>query len=289
MSRSYANFLLFEDVLDNIPTTNPVMVQAVNTLLSPMVKIVEDNCGTLLGAVTETSLELEGLTDIATGDVLTPTSIRALLAQGKYKLNLRSLHACNSHLKGGICRKCYQGSHIGEVAPDVGSTISLKSSLIYQTDVVLGTGYSTKFTLSQTTDDYYDIKVLNQGAVVTTGFTLGYDYIEFDSIVPQDPVTGAYTVHFLQENTEPFQGLISKTYSGSLLGMQPLPTLPPLLRKELYSSQLSDNFIALMLEAIAPLRVIPSTYLDYLERIHDRLEKVLLILYLYALYSNVEL
>lgn len=289
MSRSFANFLLFEDVLDNIPTTDPVMVQAVNTLLAPMVKIVEENCGTLLGAVTETSLELEGLTDIATGDVLTPTTIRAALAAGKYKLNLRSLSSCNSHLKGGICRKCYQGSYIGQTAPAVGTTISLTSSLIYQTDVVLGTGYSSKFTLSQTTDDYYDIKILNQGVVVTTGFTLGYDFIQFNSIVPLNPVTGAYTIHFYQQNTEPFEGLIAKTYSGSLLGIQPLPTLKPLLRKQLYDSQLSDNFIALMLEIVEPMRAIPSTYLDYLQTVHSRLEKVLLILYLYAVYGNVQL
>jgi hypothetical protein len=101
--------------------------------------------------------------------------------------------------------------------------------------------------------------------------------------------TGVYVVHFIKQNTDPFQGYIAKTYSGAILGMQPLPTLKPLLREAIYEAQFSDNFVSLIMEEVGKLKAIPSTYKQYLESIHGKMEKVLLALYLFAFYSNVEL
>ncbi len=67
MSRTYANFLLFENVLDNLPDgTGTIMQQAVQMLSSPIVKVVEENCCTLLGKVVTVNYELEGMIDLAT-------------------------------------------------------------------------------------------------------------------------------------------------------------------------------------------------------------------------------
>jgi hypothetical protein len=289
MSRTYSNFLLFEDVLDNIPNTSPVMTQAVQILLNPITKIVSEDCGTLLGNIVDSSLELEGMTEVATGDKLTSTRIISLLSQGVYKFGVRDLHTCVSHTEGGICRTCYEAQYFGQTAPAVGTNITIPSSLIYQTDIVVADGYNSEYPLSQTSDDWYSVIVINQGEVYpSSSYTLGYDTITFNSPPALDSVTGLFTVHFFKHNTDPFQGFIAKTYSGALLGMQPLPTIKTLLRERLYETQFSDNFIALMVDEITPLKAIPRTYLEYLDKLHSRLEKVLLCLYLFAIYSNVE-
>lgn len=286
MSRSYSNFLLFEDVLDAIsPSDSVIMAQAVQTLLNPTVQIVEEDCNTLLGEITETSVELQGRIEAATKAALTNTRITALLAAGQYKTGLRTLPTCQSHVSGGVCRICYSGSLLGSVAPAVGSTVNIPALQIYQSDTLGGNGFTTTFNLSQTSDDWYDVKVVKNGVVQTSGYTLGYNTI---TISPAIGVNEIVIVHFMKQNTDPLQGYIAKTYSGALLGMQPLPTIKPLLRESLYEPLFSDSFIGLMMEELKPLKAIPSTYIDYLQRVHSKFEKILLALYLFALYSNVE-
>lgn len=287
MSRTYSNFLLFEEILDNTPTVSPTMTQAVGILLNPLTTVVDEDCNTLLGEIVDTSYELEGLIEVATKSVLTRTRINQLLQQGKYKVGVRNLHTCLSHTNGGICRLCYQGTFPGETAPKVSSNISVPNMLIYQTDVIQGTGYASTFDLSETSDDWYEVKVVKNGVVLNEGsdYTLGDSSITFPSIPTN---SDAYVVHFLKQNTDPFQGYIAKTYSGALLGMEPLPTLKPVLRESLYEQQFSDSFLSMLVEEVNQFKAIPDTYLDYLERVHSRMEKVLLTLYLFAVYSNVE-
>lgn len=290
MARTYSNFLLFEDVLDNLPvTSDPIMVQAVNFLKNPMFKIVDSDCGTLLGSMKDTSSELEGLIEVATGEPLSQVRIRYLLGKGQYKTSIRDLHTCLSHTNGGVCQQCYLGSFLGSTAPKVGTTTSVEASLIYQTDIIMGNAYTSTFPLSQSTDDYYAVKVIHKGSVVNPSiYLLGYNSITFPSNLPLDSIEGVYTIHFYAKNTESFQGLVSKTYSGGLLGMASLPTSKTLLRERLYEDMFSDTFIGLMLEVLSAYKTIPSTYFEYIENVHGKMEKVLLILYLYGLYSNIE-
>jgi hypothetical protein len=290
MSRTYANFLLFEDVLDNIPNSSPIMTQAVDMLVNPQTRIVNEDCGTLLGSVLDTSLELEGLTEVATGDPLTYSRIVTLLGQGKYKTRVRSLNTCLSHTNGGICRKCYEATFLGSTAPEVDKLVTMASSLIYQSDVLLGDGFDTEFTLSQTEDDWYDVIVVNQGAVVDPStYTLGFDTITFNDPPSSNIVAGLHVVHFFKQNTEPFLGYISKTYSGALLGMQALPTLKPLLRESIYESLFSDSFVSMLMDETAKFKAIPSTYMAYLDKVHGKMEKVLLAIYLFAIYGNIQI
>lgn len=289
MSRTYSNFLLFEDVLDNIPTSSPVMVQAVNMLLNPIVKIVAEDCNTLLGKIVDTSLELEGLTENATGDRLTSTRLKTLLSEGEYKVGVRTLGTCLSHSDGGVCRACYSAQYIGETAPVVGTNLSIPSLLIYQSDLIATNGYETTYPLSQTSDDWYAVKVINQGEVVPpANYTIGLDSITFTTTPPLDPVTGVFVVHFYKQNTDPFQGYVAKTYSGGLLGMQPLPSLSLLLRQSLYEAQFSDNFVELIVTETSKLKAIPKTYIEFMVKVPSKLEKILLALYLYSIYGNIE-
>ncbi len=197
----------------------------------------------------------------------------------------QGLHNCTSSFGGGICRRCYEGSLIGQTAPPLDSTIQIPISLIYQADVLIGDGRTSTFALSQTSDDWYSYKVVQNGLVVDHSlYNLDYDLITFSSVVTLNDV---FVVHFYQEDLSPFQGYMAKTYSGGLLGMKPLPTLPLMLRPILYENQFNDTFIGLMLTELNSLHAIPSTYVDYIERIHTKLEKILYILYLYAIYKAI--
>lgn len=291
MTRSYSNFLLFENVLDTLSSApDPIIAQSVSILLNPITKIVEEDCGTLLGEQVDTTYEIEGLLEVATGATITHSRINTLLAQGQYRTGVRNLHTCLSHTSGGICRKCYSGSFLFQTAPIVGTNLSIKSNVIYQTDIVRGTGFTTNFPLSQKSDEYYDLKVINQGVLVSPStYTLDATSITFTTIPPNDPVTGVYTIHFYDQSASAFQGLISKTYTGGLLGMSPLPTIKTMLRPDLYESQFSDGFTTILVGIVSKLSNIPKTHVEYISRIHSRTEKVIYVLYLYALYGVVKL
>jgi hypothetical protein len=261
------------------------MAQAVQILLNPTTKIVEEDCDTLLGEIVENSMELEGRIEVSTKEVLSNARIIELLQQGKYKIGIRTLATCQSHVHGGVCRICYEGSLIGQTAPSVDSTVAIPAMQIYQSDTILGNGFTNTFPLTQTEDDWYEVIVVRNGVIQTSGYTLGFDTLTY---TPTLEVGETVIVHFLKQNTDPFQGYIAKTFSGALLGMQAMPTIKPLLRESLYETLFSDNFVGLVLAELKPLKAIPSTYIDYLERVHGKMEKVLLALYLFALYSNVE-
>ncbi len=311
MARTYSNFLLFEDVLDNLPNTSSrIILQAVDLLLNPIVKVVEEDCHTVLGEVSDLKFESEGLTYIqakyptsylvsnhthyiTSTAVLDNATIMELLAQGIYKVGIRNLHSCNSHLNGGICRKCYSASLFGEEAPIVGYSVSIPTKLVYQTDTIIGNNLDQDFVLSETDDSWYSIKVIKDGLVLVEGidYTLSVnsegaiDTIHF----PSAPgINSIYIVHMLKENLEPFLGVISKSYSGGLLGIKPLPTLKTMLRESLYQELFSDTFLELILEEVKGLTTIPVTYIDYLDKIHDKLEKVLYTLFVYAIFKNVK-
>lgn len=287
MSRTYSNFLLFEDVLDGISNSSTIMAQAVKLLLNPVVRVLAFDCDTLLGEIRDTSYEMEGMVEVATKARLSRDRISQLLQSGQYKTGIRTLSTCQTHTWGGICQACYQASLFTDTSPNFGDTVVVPSYLVYQTDTLLSDGNIPTFDLSQTSDDWYSIKVFNNGTEVpTSNYTLGFDTITFNPLLPQGSV---YVVHFLKLNTEPFQGYIAQTYSGALLGMQPLPTLKPMLRMALYEQQFSDGFIGLLMDELSTLKAIPSTYIDFVNNVHGKMEKVLLALYMYALYSNVEI
>jgi hypothetical protein len=252
-------------------------------LVAPTVKIVEEDCGTLLGSIIEVNFETEGLIELATDLPLTRARLTQILSEGRYKVATRTLHSCIS--KGGICRKCYKGQYLDEVAPAVNTQVNLSAQLCYQSDVIVGNSYATSYQMSQAEDDFDKVMVIKDGNVMTSGYTISGDQIVFP-VAPS--YSDIYVVRFYRETSEPLQGYMARTYSGDLLGMKPLPVLPTLLRESLYPEIIPDNLINIMQNELAPYKTIPSTYLEYIDRIHDKLEKALFIIYLYAIFSNVQ-
>lgn len=285
--RTYANFLLFEDLLDNLPIGAPLLTQMASNIISPRVQMIEEDCGTLLGSVEDTVFALEGKVELATDTALSRTRIEELLGEGKYTVAIRDLHSCIS--TGGICKKCFQATYptyTNEIV--IGQSIQVPSSLNYQSDVLVTDGINRTFNLTQNQDDYYSVIVVKNGLIVPTNmYTLTYDTIVLNDALPID-INTVYVVHFYKANSEPLLGYISKTYTGGLLGLTPLPALKTPIRESLYQTLISDSMILNMTSQLRPFKaLIPTTYMDYLDRIHDRLEKALFILYLFAVFGNV--
>lgn len=280
--RTYSNFLLFEDILDNLPPDNITLASSVASLNTPSVRVVEEDCGTLLGTTLDLTPEVEGLVELATGNNISRSRIETLLGQGKYKIAIRDLHSCNS--VGGICRKCYEGQYLYTTAPAVNTISKLSSTMNIQTDIITGSDTSYSYRLSLDEEDY-DYLILVQNGVPFTDFTVSGNILTFNNQI-QDSVV--FIVRYFKNTSEPLQGYMSRTYTGDLLGMKPLPSLPLLLKESLYSAILTDSILGSMSKAIYRYRTIPSTFLDYLDRIPNKLEKALFILYLYAIYANIQ-
>lgn len=281
--RTYSNFLLFEDILSNLPEGSSLITSAAESIINPSVRVVEEDCGTLLGSVVDLDFEKEGLIEVATGMPLSRTRIYQLLESGIYKVAIRSLHSCNS--KEGVCRKCLQGQYLDKVPAPVGSQIKIHSLLNYQSDLVMGNGHSPFFTLTESDLDYDKANVIKDGAVITSGFSIIGNRIYFDSVPTNLDV---YVVRFYKETSDPLLGYIAKTYSGDLLGLKPLPTLSTLLKESMYQDIIPESLINMLQIELSPYKTIPSTFMEYIDKIHDKLEKALFIMYVYAIFSNVQ-
>lgn len=281
--RSFTNFLLFEDILEAIPDGSPLLTQTVNKLLSPVAEIIEEDCGTLLGEVVDISYELEGRVEVATNLPLSKTRINYLLSEGSYIVRIRTLHSCMSD--GGICQKCYESNFIGDTAPEIGSRAPIDSYQVFQSDTIIGNGIKSEFELTQSEDDYDYAVVVKEGVIVTSGYSITGTTITFNSPLS---INETYIVHFYSLTSQPFLGYIARTYSGGLLGIRPLPTLDLLLKPIYYQALFNDQILFRMVKEVEYIKEIPRTYIDYIDRIHDPLEKALYITYLYTIYKNIE-
>lgn len=108
MSRNYVNTLMLESAMDSINTSDPLLWSVADRITSPVVTLVEEDCGTLLGEEAPLSYDSEGLTELSTGSPLSRSRINFLRGLGNLSVSVRSLRSCISH--GGLCRTCYQAS-----------------------------------------------------------------------------------------------------------------------------------------------------------------------------------
>lgn len=278
--RTYANFLLFEDVLTNLPTGSLPIRAAADTLMAPLIKVTSNDCGTFIGTTATVDNTLVGRVELITGVPITSDRITQLLSQGITSIKIRDLHSCIA--PGGICKLCYESS-TGFTAVK-GDTLQIWSEFIYSSDIIVGDAISNIYPLSQSSSQYsrtsYD--------PITDTEVLAVDdtSITFASVrTPSD----VYVLHYYTRSSDPFLEYIAKSYSGGLLGIAPLPSFPTILRPSLYQGMFSDSQILMLKNELAIFATnTPQSYLDYCDTIRDPLEKVLLIIYLYAIYANIQ-
>lgn len=256
--KSYANFLLLENLFYNVPSTLPRIKALASSIFSPRVTIVEEDCGQSVG--TRKGVSSMVATQAAPyqpaykylikldGGTFTAEELTADLAEGVNTVFISHSGHCNS--TGGICQRCYYASLLQSTA----------DWLDFDTEVLVQADYATP-------PAQVDVHMPDVGTKVVLPARLGHVKPMFQ------PSERAYFAY------------LAASYSGSILGIRafddfPMPIKPSLARK-LINPNLLDRCVA----DLASLKDVPGNYLRYLDEVEDILEKALCVVILYCVYG----
>ena len=283
-SRNYSNLLLFSTIFDAIPSSLADVVSFADTVFSPNVPVIESDCKTTLGQYIEVTYDLEGKVELSTGEVISKDRIEQLLSQGIYYTYVRTLSTCISD--GGICQKCYHASRQKDPTPTVGGAVRVYPEYVSATDNITVSAGDTQITLSQDPTMYDRAYVYYKGVLFPeSSYSISGTVLKFNG----SPLTdkGRVTVRFTTIMRSPFLVWLATTYSGALLGIKDLPYEGLPLRKKLIASLIQSNVLDYLAGKVSNYSSIPVETISYLNSIKDPLEKSLLTIALYSIYSNV--
>lgn len=264
--KSYANFILMENLLYNVPRTVPAIATISDILINPRVKIVQRSCDTSLGTQLDAiflntpqppdtnghiltprnySLKIEG--------VLGPTQVPSFFTQAELSVAIangnrlqRSYHPFSCTAKGGICQICAYSAYV----------------------------YSTaKLTAGGTTYEYFEAPAPFSVAAPAVGSSIqlnaGYGRVK----------------GFLSPSQKALFSYLANTYSGSLLGVRNFSNFPLPVNTTLYELLLNKNLLAQAENELAKNSSIPKDVIAYIENIQETVEKALMIVVTYTMYG----
>lgn len=276
-----------EDLFDNLPDDDTTLYNEGQQLFNPTVIIVEDDCLTNLGNRISLDYSHIGQWDLALDRAITKADIDYFLSQGSYYRFIRNPPHCIS--QGGVCRKCYQATNPGDTTSTVGSPVSLYSLLVVATQTVLLPAGATKFVLNTDGSDISDVHLYYNDVyaedydltVLSTG--------EYEITLNAAPVTGDVAfVRMFNGTSSPFMSYLSATYAGNLLGAAYLATGDLPIRTGLLKERITESRLASLENALEKhSQHIPPTYVEYITKIKDPLERELYILALYGVFYDV--
>lgn len=295
MSRSLTNFLLFEDLFDNLDSTNQTLRTLANQIFTPTVKVVQENCNTNLGRRIAVSPSVNGFVKVTFNGSLNPdrtipeadriskTDIDEWLASSIYTTYVRDLHYCTS--VGGICASCYAAT-FNQPAPVVGSFVQVKNQYVLHSDYHL-TATAIKSYSTTTDPATYDFKDIYLGSHVleTSEYTDNTGFITLTDA----PAQGDYlTINSVIQSNKPFMNYLSNTYSGDLLGIEAIPTPPVTLPLGVIDRNISEGQVLQMTRQVENLQNIDRIHLDYCNSVRNKVEKSLLLIVLFSIYNDIQ-
>jgi hypothetical protein len=281
--RSYSSLLVFEDIYDFVPNQNKDVTSLASMIFTPNVPIVETNCNTTLGLFQTVNYELEGAVELATGQIISRDRIDNLLFQGIYLIATRTLSTCIS--KGGVCQACYHASNQRLDVPAIGTRVIIQPEYISSTDVIKASAGENTWPLSAPDNTYQFTSIYVDGvAQDASTYTVANQVLTFNTPLATDDNV---VVHFSSYNRAPYLVYLAKTYSGSLLGMKPLPSQLLPIRSLLLGSLIPQNKLELIVEYTKEVDIIPQEYRDYIDTVNDTLERALYVLAINCIYANV--
>ncbi|MNK27640.1 hypothetical protein D3C87_460020 [compost metagenome] len=281
--RSYSGLLVLEDIFEYIPTENPDIANLANMVFTPNVPIVMNDCGTTLGNFATVNYELEGKVELATGDVISKDRIDQLLFHGTYEIATRDLHTCIA--KDGVCQQCYHAANQRNDAPAIGSRVVIQPEYVVATDVIKALAGESSWDVSLADNTYQFTYVYLNGTLLDTNqYTVVNQVLTLNTPLSSDMNV---VIHFTDYNKASYLVYLAKTYSGSMLGMKPLPAPLLPIRSLLISSLIPDNKLELIVEYTKEVNKIPDDYKSYLDTIADKFEKTLYTLAINCIYANV--
>lgn len=281
--RSYSGLLVLEDIYDYIPTANPDIVNFATSMFSPNVLITKADCGTTLGNIQAVNYEIEGAVELSTGAIISKARIDQLLFQGIYTVATRTLDTCVA--PGGVCQECYAAVRQRLAVPAVGTRVTIDPIYEITTTTLSGTPDQTVYQLDLSPDQYTSTDVYIQGVlqpdssykIVNKAFTLLTPLTSDENI----------TIHYIALNRAPFLVWLAATYSGSMLGMKPLPSPMLPVRSQLLTALVPQNRLELLMSYTNELSIIPQNFRDYMSQIKQPLERALYMLAINSIFADV--
>lgn len=285
MSRSFSNTLLYESTLDTITSSNPILHNVVNTLLLPTVRIVEEDCGTLLGKEMQASFSADGLIEVSTGLPITPSRRNTLVSGGTYSVNIRSISTCVS--SGGICRTCLASSRPRLTVPAINSLYRIQPEIVL--DSISVTTYSSGSDIL--VDIPYDSSLFDTIYIFHDGLLVDeseYTVSGTQIIFPSSIGTGiTLVIKFLVNSNIEYYNWLCNTFAGSLLGIKQIyDNLLPVKRSILLNCIPKDDIESLHTQ-LKNLDIGEDDIIMYLDNVKDPLEKAIYICVLGSILLNM--
>lgn len=281
--RSYSALLVFETVFDSVATTGTDLDSLVRYVFEPRLTVQEEDCGTRLGETVDVNFEIEGKIELATGLPISRDRIIDLLSRGVYTTQVRTLSTCITH--NGVCAACYAASRPLEPIPEVNSVVTISPVYDRATETIYVPGATDRLTLGVDQDSYTTLLLFRNGVLQDPStFTVDGTRLQLSQPLPANSYLVA---RYVTETRVPHMLWLANTYSGSLLGMKPLPG--PLLpvRSLLLTDTIPEGVLDNLVEGSKNLTAIPPNMLEYLGSTKDKLEKSLFLIALRTIYGNV--
>ena len=282
-TRSYSNLIVLETILDSIPSGKPNLDLFVSSIFEPFVSVTEQDCGTSLGTLTTVNYELEGKVELSTNTIISFDRILSLLTNGIYFVPVRSLSSCIS--KDGVCQTCFHASRQKEPIPSIKSTPQILPEYTVATEAIPAVSGQSVFILSEGSDLYDLAYVYHKGVLLAESqYTIDNLILTLGVPLTED---GQITIRYTTYIRAPYLFWLAGTYSGSMLGIKQLQAPPLPIRKRLLTSLVPESMLESLVQGVSELRGVPVEAIDYLAKVHDPLEKALLVISIYAIYMNV--
>lgn len=283
--RSYSGLLVFENIFDYIPTANPDLVNFSLGIFQPSILVSVYDCGTTLGNIQTVNYQLEGKVELATGLVISKARIDQLLFNGIYTIATRTLDSCVAN--GGVCQLCYKASRQALPVPNVNDRVTIYPEYEITTDVLAGAANQVSYSLRLSTNQYDYVYVYIQGVLQPTStYSITGTTLSFNTgFVPTTAEN--ISVRYTSLNRSPFLVYLAQSYSGSVLGMQPLPSPLLPIRSLLLNSQISTTRLNMLCDYTHELTQIPTNYLQYMDTIQLPLERALYMLAINSIFATV--
>jgi hypothetical protein len=279
--RNYTNTLLFESALDSIPSTNVALYNTAFRLFNPVVIVVEEDCGTLLGTPIPVDFKAEGYIELDNGLPINRATISSLALSNSSYVNTRSAYSCIS--KNGVCNKCLSASK-PRLSIVTGNMYQVNPELIISVNTIsISTGlttYSLPYDVSQYDTLYiYDDGILvSQATYSVSGSTL--------TLSSSPGSTKTLLLKFGIFSNVGFYYWLANTYSGSLLGIKSLIDLPLPIKPSLLSSFINEDEIDLLIQALKQTDIADQDFVTYIPSIKDPLEKAIFVVTLCSIFLN---
>jgi len=295
MNRSLTNYLLFEDLLDNLGTSNQTLTSLASQMFSPSVKIVQENCNTKLGKRLSVSPSINGEVKVTFNGTLNPDrtipetdriskeDIGDWLASSIYTTYVRDLHYCTS--VGGVCACCYAAT-FNVAAPEVGTFQQIQNRYVLHSDHHLASSIINSYSVSSDPATY-DLKVIyiNNHVVEASEYVDGGSFITFNNTLTDGDYIRIDSVIL---SNKPFLSYLANTFSGDLLGIQDVPNQHITLPLGFIDRNISEGQLDQLFRQLEDLKTVDQVYLDYIHGLADRVEKALLLITLFSIHNDIQ-